>query len=107
MSKDPISISRHQMYEKVWTTPIAQLSKEYCISDVGLAKICRKYNIPRPYRGYCAKKSAGMLVDKTPLPQKNRKDVIKIWPNPDHGSDNNKSLSLKKHLPFLSWWFVH
>jgi hypothetical protein len=35
----------------------------YGISDVGLAKICRKHNIPRPPRVYWAQKEFG----KTPL----------------------------------------
>lgn len=35
------------------------LAKEYGISDVGLAKICKKLHIPVPGRGYWANKTAG------------------------------------------------
>jgi hypothetical protein len=42
------------------------VAKRYKLSDVGLAKVCRKLNIPRPGRGYWAKKAAGKFVPKTP-----------------------------------------
>jgi hypothetical protein len=45
----------------VWKTPITRLAKEYGLSDVGLAKICKKHDIPRPPRGYWAKKEGGWL----------------------------------------------
>ena len=56
------------MYEKVWSISMVKLSKEYGLSDVGLAKICKKYNIPRPPRGYWARKAAGYNVKRLPLP---------------------------------------
>ena len=36
--------------------------------NVGLAKICRKHDIPRPPRGYWAKKQFGKAPPRTPLP---------------------------------------
>jgi hypothetical protein len=57
-----ITFERGDLYKRVWVTPISRLSKEFGISDVGLAKICRKLNIPRPERGYWAKLEFG----KTP-----------------------------------------
>jgi hypothetical protein len=65
----PIEISREDLYERVWTEPIQKLSKEYGLSDVGLAKTCRRHNIPIPPRGYWAKKQAGHPVTKDSLPQ--------------------------------------
>lgn len=55
------TIDRKELYKKVWETPITQLAREYGLSDVGFAKICKKYNIPRPPRGYWARKEAGSL----------------------------------------------
>ena len=58
-----IAISRKDLYERVWAEPIQKVSKDYGLSDVGLAKICRRYNIPiPPPRGYWAKKQAGKRV---------------------------------------------
>ncbi len=47
-------ITRSELYNQVWNVPITKLSKQYGLSDVGLAKICKKHNIPRPPKGYWA-----------------------------------------------------
>ncbi len=82
MIRDPKRITRTELYRQVWETPMQQLAKEYGLSDVGLAKICRKHNIPRPTRGYWRRKSTGRKVDKVPLPRQSSDPVIKICPNP-------------------------
>jgi hypothetical protein len=75
------TINRKELYKKVWETPITRLSREYGLSDVGLAKICKKHNIPRPPRGYWARKAVGYNVKRLPLPQGD--DItIEITPNP-------------------------
>lgn len=60
---------REVLYEQVWSTPMRCLAKEYGISDVGLAKVCRKLYIPLPGRGYWARKIAGKAVAKRPILQ--------------------------------------
>ncbi len=75
------TINRKELYKKVWETPITRLSKEYGLSDVGFAKICRKHNIPRPPRGYWARKAAGYRVKQIPLPS-GKNVTIEISPNP-------------------------
>ena len=57
-----------ELYEKVWSTPMAKLSKEFGLSDLGLAKPCKKYKIPRPPRGYWVKKDAGQILSLNKLP---------------------------------------
>jgi hypothetical protein len=61
-------VSRAELYEAVWSKPTVQLAGEYGLSDVGLAKICRRLDIPVPGRGYWRKKEAGQDVPKLPLP---------------------------------------
>ncbi|MGB6012390.1 MAG: hypothetical protein WBI57_14085 [Desulfobacterales bacterium] len=39
------TIDRKELYKKVWETPITRLAREYGLSDVGFAKICKKYII--------------------------------------------------------------
>jgi len=46
---------RQELYEKVWQIPMRKLAAEYGISDVGLAKVCRKLQIPVPGLGHWAK----------------------------------------------------
>jgi hypothetical protein len=45
-------ITREELYKLVWSKPLIIAAKEFGISDVGLAKICRRLDVPRPYRGY-------------------------------------------------------
>ena len=61
-------LSREELYSLVWQKPIIQLAEEFGLSDQGLAKICRKFEIPRPPRGYWAKLEAGKKVEQAPLP---------------------------------------
>ena len=63
-----ISIPRHELYEQVWSQPMTLLARQYGISDVTLAKICRKLGIPYPGRGYWRKKQTGKVVKQLPLP---------------------------------------
>jgi hypothetical protein len=61
---------RQKIYEEIWLEPIQRVAKRYDISDVGLGKVCKKLNIPRPGLGYWAKKAAGKPIPKRPpLPE--------------------------------------
>jgi hypothetical protein len=40
MASHPITLTRKELYENVWSQPVKTLAKEYGISDVGLKKIC-------------------------------------------------------------------
>jgi uncharacterized protein (DUF433 family) len=68
---------RNALYEEVWTTPMQRLAEKYGISDVGLAKVCRKLSIPRPGRGDWARIAAGQIVARTPLPKLSQE--IRVW----------------------------
>ena len=65
----PKSVSRKELYDQVWTTPMRRLAREYGISDVGLAKICKGLDIPRPPVGYWAKREVGNAPPRPPLPE--------------------------------------
>jgi hypothetical protein len=60
-------VTREELYKKVWSVPGSRLALYFGISDVGLAKICRRYGIPRPPRGYWARLAAGQKLRKPPL----------------------------------------
>jgi hypothetical protein len=61
--------TREQFYELVWSKPMTHLAKEFSISDVALHKICKKHGIPNPPLGWWAKKAAGKMVKRIPLPE--------------------------------------
>jgi hypothetical protein len=56
------SLTRRELYDLVWSKPITKLAADFGISDVGLAKICDRYRVPSPSRGYWAKLEAGKKV---------------------------------------------
>jgi len=61
-----IKLTRKQLYEQVWATPITKLAKEYRLSDVGLSKLCKRHLIPIPGRGYWAKKEHNRILPTKP-----------------------------------------
>ncbi len=61
-------MKRSDLYEKVWSVPMTRLAAELGISDVGLAKACRRHSIPVPPRGHWAKLKAGQHPQRIPLP---------------------------------------
>ena len=50
-----VSFTRESLYDLVWSEPFTSLSKRFKISDVGLRKICLRFDIPIPNRGYWRK----------------------------------------------------
>lgn len=62
------TLTREELYEQVWSTPMRRLAERFNLSDVGLAKICRRFNIPRPPVGYWAKKEVGKAPPRPSLP---------------------------------------
>ncbi len=83
MCSDEKSMTRRELYDLVWSIPITKLSKKYGLSDVGFAKICKKYNIPRPPRGYWARIASGQTLKKTPLPPGKKEQLTELSPNPN------------------------
>lgn len=50
--------SIEEMTKLVWEKSTVVLAKELGVSDVAIAKFCKKHNIPKPERGYWAKQTA-------------------------------------------------
>jgi hypothetical protein len=73
-------VQRDELYAQVWAHPMREVAKQYGLSDVGLAKICRKLNVPIPGRGYWARKAAGRPPPKRtlPAPLSSRKTQITV-----------------------------
>lgn len=78
MSASSVKLTREQLYEEVWNTPIHRLSGKYGLSDVGLAKACKRMDIPRPPRGHWRRKEVGAKVRKTPLPKQKEGTQLEI-----------------------------
>ena len=68
MSQTRITLTRDELYEQVWTEPMVHIAKRLGLSDRGLAKLCARYDIPVPPRGWWAKKQHGRAVRRKALP---------------------------------------
>jgi hypothetical protein len=65
---EPKKITREELYERTWKIPAVKLAKEFGISDVALAKICRKLNVPKPGPGHWRLVQLGREIERPPLP---------------------------------------
>jgi hypothetical protein len=68
MEYKTIEWNREKLYEQIWASPLRTVAREYGLSDVGLAKVCKKLNIPKPGLGYWRRKERGFKVTQPPLP---------------------------------------
>ena len=64
----PRILTRHELYDLVWSKPVIRLAEEFGISDVGLKKICDRHDIPTPPLSYWSKHAVGKAPRQTPLP---------------------------------------
>lgn len=58
---------REKLYQEVWEDPMIKVAKRYGVSDVALAKTCKKLLVPIPPRGYWARLASGMKPLKPKL----------------------------------------
>ena len=75
-----ITLTRAELYDRIWKTAVTKVAREFGISDVGLAKICRKHDVPRPPLGSWARLAAGQRPKKAQLPRPDDKPIVTITP---------------------------
>jgi hypothetical protein len=63
-----VRLTREELFDRVWSTAVSTLAKEWGLSGPGLKKVCRRLAIPVPPRGYWAKLKAGRPVRRPKLP---------------------------------------
>ena len=77
-----LKLQRNELFEMVWREPLSKIASRLGISGVGLAKACKRHNIPVPPRGYWAKLQHGKRVWRIPAlpPAPDGKDEVRIQP---------------------------
>jgi hypothetical protein len=60
--------TRRELYDLVWSQPMRAIATSLGLSDVALAKHCKKADIPVPSRGYWARKQASKPTIQVELP---------------------------------------
>lgn len=93
-------LTRRILREMVWTKPVRDVAAGFGISDVGLKKICLRFDIPVPERGYWARLAAGRTVLKRKLPPRGpgMSDRIEIGPQPQRYYYNLSDAQIEEQL---------
>ncbi|WP_213959081.1 hypothetical protein [Variovorax sp. dw_954] len=94
-------MKRSALYAMVWAKPMTQLAAELGISDVGLAKACRRHAVPAPPRGYWAKLKAGQKPPQTPLPTPEL-DVVVQFAQSDPAERERQRIMERKRTEVLN-----
>jgi len=77
-TKEKLVLTRQQLYDLVWSKPMIHLAKEFQLSDVALAKWCRKMDSPLPGVGYWRRIETGKKAKKEKLPSPERTDELHL-----------------------------
>lgn len=72
--------TREELYDLVWTAAVREVARRLGVSDVAIAKLCRRANIPVPPRGYWARVESGQQLPRPllPPPPKGLPDLLRI-----------------------------
>lgn len=99
---------RLELYNQVWSKPLIHLAKEYNISDVGPAKICRRHNIPLPPVGYWARKAHGKHTQQIAFvpSQEGEADTIEIMAKTSSAANDVKGMSDDLIVELLGHEFI-
>lgn len=61
-------ITREEIYGLIWERPVVAVAANLGVSAPAIVHHCKKHEVPRPPRGYWARKEAGKNPRKKPLP---------------------------------------
>jgi hypothetical protein len=70
--------TRVELFDLIWRKPMTHLSRDFGLSDQGLRKICIKYGIPLPPRGYWARLQHGKKDPRPELLFSNHNPLISL-----------------------------
>ena len=60
-------LTRKELYDLVWSTSLSKLTQQYALSNDGIKKICKQFDIPMPDSGYWTKLKFNKVMDKEML----------------------------------------
>lgn len=86
----PALLSRTEFHALVWAEPLRHLARRFGISDQSLAKLCDRFDIPRPLPGHWNKVAAGKQIAVPALPpaKAGMHEKIEITPHPGGGASS-------------------
>jgi hypothetical protein len=60
-------LTRKELYDIVWSTPLSKLTQQYAYSNDGFKKLCKQFEIPMPDGSYWSKHKFNKPVNKIEL----------------------------------------
>lgn len=118
-------LSRTELHALVWAEPLRHLARRFGVSDQCLAKLCDRFDIPRPRPGHWNKVAAGKEIAMPALPpaKAGMDETIEITPQSAGGMamegdaalavarQNGKAVRLAERLsdphPIIAGWLVN
>lgn len=97
-----VTYDREVLYDEVWAEPVRDVAKRYSVSDVALAKTCRRLAVPLPGRGYWAKKAAGKAAPRPPLPPLDGPDSLTVRRVSSKQATERAALIAGKEIPVIT-----
>ncbi|MGJ8653021.1 MAG: hypothetical protein ACSHX8_07090 [Opitutaceae bacterium] len=91
------NVTRKELHKRVWEKPASQLKKEFGVSDVAIAKACKRLEIPKPPRGYWARLAAGQKPPITPLPAMSKALRLQVEQEHIQASQSEAEESFKEY----------
>jgi hypothetical protein len=83
------TVSRADLYALVWAEPIVKVAKRFGVSDVAVAKACRRHLIPMPRRAFWKRLRAGQRLGRVPLPESSEPHLQQITFSGGKPADTN------------------
>jgi hypothetical protein len=88
--KNPIT--REQLYELVWSTPMLRVAERFGVSSSYMARVCTELQVPRPNRGYWTQHELGRPPARPVLPPLQPGDLESWTPGQSVGSNQRVAL---------------
>nr|WP_321255753.1 hypothetical protein [uncultured Pseudodesulfovibrio sp.] len=95
-------INREKLFDLIWSIPTSNLAEELGVSDVAIAKWCKRMEIPKPPWGYWAKKQVGKTVPPKPRLKKLTKKGVGQIQKPQPTDRVKKKKAEEPHAKVVS-----
>lgn len=86
-------LTRKELYDLVWSTSLSKLTQQYALSNDGIKKICKQFEIPMPDSGYWMKLKFNKTVEKEQMNNNYAGEDKIILTIKEEGSDINTDQS--------------
>ncbi|HEX4355571.1 MAG TPA: hypothetical protein VHZ95_21745, partial [Polyangiales bacterium] len=67
--RETVTYQREKLYVELWNEPSSVVAERYGVSNEALCKTCKKLDVPKPPRGYWARRAVGKIDPMPPLPK--------------------------------------